>query len=159
MLDSVENGTDASPPAELEGENGATAANDAPGEATSGDWAERCASCHAALHGAYCHACGEKVVGPADYALAGFLRRVLSTLTHLDGSVFRTYYYLVARPGFLTQEHRAGRRKRYLRPLQVFVVVNVVFYLFSVMTGANMLQTQLGAHLYGGSSFFHAGIA
>jgi hypothetical protein len=34
----------------------------------------------------------------------------------------------VFKPGFLTAEYLAGRRVRYARPLQLFVIINVVFF-------------------------------
>jgi len=40
----------------------------------------------------------------------------------------RTFVTLVAHPGLLTREYVCGRRRRYLRPLQVFLMCNALFF-------------------------------
>jgi hypothetical protein len=49
-----------------------------------------CASCHTPLLGRYCHACGERLVGPHDFTLKAYFEHVLEEVTHLDGKVWRT---------------------------------------------------------------------
>ena len=75
-------------------------------------------TCGAALHGPFCHACGERVLDPADLRLPAFLRHVAEGAFDLDSRLWRTFRELFRRPGLLTAEFMAGRRRPYLHPLQ-----------------------------------------
>lgn len=76
----------------------------------------------------YCAECGQAVPTAADYSLRAFVADLVEQLASLDGKAVRTMWALVARPGVLTADHLAGRRGRYLRPLQLFLLVNVVLF-------------------------------
>lgn len=82
-----------------------------------------CPECAAPLVGEYCHHCGEKLPDVHDLTLKHFLHHGLDELTHLDSKIFRTVQALLFRPGFLTVEYLAGRRKRYVLPLRLFLVI------------------------------------
>jgi hypothetical protein len=58
-------------------------------------------------------------------------------VSHADSRLWRTLWYLLARPGFLTREFFAGRRVRYLPPFRLYLVISLVFFLtVSVPDGA-----------------------
>ncbi len=131
----------ASPPAGPEpssGETGASGTPDAPGPAC-------CAHCNTALRGRFCHHCGQRAVAPSDYALTARLKRAFKTLARLDSRALRSLAFLF-RPGFLTQAYLRGHRVPYLRPLQLFVVANVIFYFFAAWTSVNIFRTPLYWH-------------
>ena len=107
-----------------------------------------CVTCHAPLTGKYCAACGEKQPGPDDHRLGHFADEVLESFTHADGKIFHTFGRLVTRPGRLTAEFLAGRRKPYLKPLAVFLVANTLFFLVLPLLGWNTLTTPLALHLH-----------
>jgi len=88
-----------------------------------------CVGCGAAVTGRYCANCGEHTE-PHDYSLTHFVTEVLETAAHVDGRVFSSFRSLVARPGQLTTDYLAGRRKSQLGPVQLFVVCNVIYFLF-----------------------------
>lgn len=106
-----------------------------------------CVSCGAALHGPYCHACGERVVRPADLRLSRFLAEALSGTFDLDSRPWRTLRTLVRRPGRLTADYVRGHRRPYLSPLQTFLLANLVFF-FSLGTigGVDAFTTRLEVH-------------
>lgn len=107
-----------------------------------------CASCGCAFEGRFCPQCGERRLTTADYSLRAFSREALSTITNLDSTVSRSFAALVGRPGLLTREYLAGRRTRYLRPMQLFVFCNVIFFFVQPLTGFNTLTTPLHVHLH-----------
>ncbi len=49
---------------------------------------------------------------------------------HLDSRLLRSLRGLLTRPGFLTAEFIAGRRVPYMKPLPLFFVIALIFYLF-----------------------------
>ncbi|HJX84951.1 MAG TPA: DUF3667 domain-containing protein, partial [Candidatus Angelobacter sp.] len=82
-----------------------------------------CPECGDPLAGKYCHQCGEKPLGPHDLKLSGFLHEGLHELTHFDAKIFSTFRALIFKPGLLTTEYLAGRKRRYVLPLRVFLVI------------------------------------
>ena len=84
---------------------------------------QNCPECAAPLVGEYCHRCGEKLPDAHDLTLKHFLHHGLDELTHFDSKIFRTVRALLFRPGLLTVEYLAGRRKRYVLPLRLFLVI------------------------------------
>ena len=45
-----------------------------------------------------------------------------------DGRMWRTLVPLLCRPGFLTREYLAGRRRRYIRPARLVLVLAIVMF-------------------------------
>lgn len=90
----------------------------------------RCITCNTELQGDYCYKCGEKKIVPAkDNSLLQFIEQALDGLTHLDSKVIKSFWLLFSKPGFLAAEYNKGRRKPYMKPIQLFVVASVLFYL------------------------------
>lgn len=89
--------------------------------ASSAAVAGTCTACGGALLGDFCHACGERRLRPDEMTLRAFARDVASEVGDLDSRAARSLRYLVTRPGFLTAEFVAGRRRAYLGPLKLFI--------------------------------------
>ena len=73
-------------------------------------------------------------------------------MTLLESKALRSLWLVVSKPGFLSNEYFSGRRVRYLKPLQLFVFLNVVYYfsitLFFATTFTTPLDTQLHMNNY-----------
>jgi hypothetical protein len=108
-----------------------------------------CPECGAPIPDRFCTHCGEKRVEARDYSLGRFLGEALNVIASLESPVPRSFLALLFRPGLLTSEYLAGRRKRYLKPLQLFVLCNVIFFFAQPLTGFNTLTTPLSVHLTG----------
>lgn len=108
-----------------------------------------CANCDAPLteDSLYCRRCGERPIQENEYALAFFLKELFHRITHLDGRFFQSIKGIV-KPGFLSQEYFAGRRKAYMRPLQFFLICNVLFFLITGLTKIDTFDYPLIAHVY-----------
>lgn len=93
-----------------------------------------CPNCGEALVGDYCHRCGEKHLESRDLSVRHFLGEAAHELTSIEHSkLSHTLRALLVRPGFLTNEWIAGRRKRYLKPLNLFLgVFAVSLFAYSV---------------------------
>jgi hypothetical protein len=88
----------------------------------------KCTNCYTPLRGPYCFVCGQRNE-PHAHSFWEFLREAAEGLTHADSRVWRTLWALLFRPGFLTVEHRLGRRARYLPPFRLYLVLSVLFFL------------------------------
>ena len=104
-----------------------------------------CRNCGAALSGRYCSACGQRHDTHAP-TVGHFLHETAETLTHVDSRLWRTLWYLLSRPGFLTQEFFAGRRARYLPPIRLYIVISVAcFLLLALMPSSENDSSQNSA--------------
>ena len=108
-----------------------------------------CPDCGEPITERFCTRCGEKRVEARDYSLRHYLGEALNVFANLEAPIPRSLYTLVRRPGLLTAEYLAGRRRRYLKPLQLFVLCNVIFFFTQPLTGFNTLTTPLDIHLNG----------
>lgn len=78
-----------------------------------------CPECGERLLGDFCHRCGEKRPEARDLSVRHFAGDAARELTSLDSKLTRTLLTLMFRPGRLTTEWVAGRRTRYLKPLNL----------------------------------------
>jgi Protein of unknown function (DUF3667) len=94
----------------------------------------RCVSCDAPLAGPYCSRCGERVLEPDALTLRHFLAHTVAhELLHLDGTVWQTLRLLFVRPGQLSLEYAAGRRRPYVNPFRLLLIAIVAY---AVMTAS-----------------------
>ena len=86
-----------------------------------------CRNCGAGAPGSYCPACGQETALALPTA-GVFLREAAGRYVALDGRFARTLFHLLFRPGFLTNEYFAGRRRRYIRPARLFLVLALALF-------------------------------
>jgi len=87
-----------------------------------------CANCHRELGGEYCAACGQRNE-PHLHTVAHFAAEAFESISHADSRLWKTLWYLLSRPGFLTREFFEGKRVRYLPPFRLYLVISVAFFL------------------------------
>lgn len=68
--------------------------------------------------------------------LREFGHEYLHTFVSLEGRLWRTLWLLVSKPGQLTMEFLAGRRRRFVRPLPLYLTLSFVFFLLLAMSSA-----------------------
>lgn len=102
-----------------------------------------CPNCAAALTGRYCADCGQKRIDEHEYSLRHFVAHSLHDLTHLDAKILGSIVPLVATPGLVTRDYLEGRRGRYLRPLQTFIILNVIFFLLASQLGMFRMTSKM----------------
>ncbi len=109
--------------------DGVAAAADAPASPSIDPTAPAhvCRNCGAHATGHYCANCGQetRIALPT---FGTFMREAAGRYVALDGRLWRTLFALVARPGFLTLEYFSGRRRRYIRPARLFLVLYLVLF-------------------------------
>jgi hypothetical protein len=94
---------------------------------------KRCTNCGAEGTDVYCPKCGEKQPDHHDLTVGHVAHEAFHELVHLDSKVFSTLRALLFKPGFLTAEYFAGRKKRYIAPLRLFLTLFALqFIAFSV---------------------------
>ncbi len=89
---------------------------------------EVCANCGAELTGAYCASCGQKRFVDADRRLGRLLQQFVEAATDLDGRFWGSVGALLLQPGRLSRDFIAGRRTRWMSPIALFLLINVVYF-------------------------------
>ncbi|HST51862.1 MAG TPA: DUF3667 domain-containing protein [Pyrinomonadaceae bacterium] len=103
--------------------------------------APACPECRAEFVGDYCHACGEKRPEARDLSIRHFVHDAAKELTSLDSKLYHTLLALLFRPGRLTLEWVAGRRSRYLKPLNLCLAIFAVqIFAFTATKQASMFN-------------------
>ncbi len=108
-----------------------------------------CKSCGNTFTGLYCNLCGEKVILPADRSFRTLMGNILVAITFADNKSLKTMVSVIRHPGFVSGEFADGRTVKYLRPMSLFFVLNLVYFLFPLIQLFNATWvTQLGT-VYG----------
>jgi hypothetical protein len=94
-----------------------------------------CGNCGARLIGPFCAQCGERKLSPDDYSVKHLAEEVLGEFMHFDTKFLRTLKVLLTKPGELSRAYFHGGRSRYTKPLTLFVIINVIFFLVQPHTG------------------------
>jgi len=103
--------------------------------------ARTCRNCDAPAPGEYCAACGQETRLQLPTARV-FMREATGRYFSFDGRMWRTLAALLFRPGFLTREYLLGRRRRYIRPARLFLVLSLaLFAAIRFFAGAPILVT------------------
>jgi hypothetical protein len=97
-----------------------------------------CKNCSQPLLGKFCSNCGEKVYTSHDKSIGHFFEEGVHFITHFDGKFFTTLKTIVTKPGTLSLDYCNGIRKKYFKPLSLFLVVVVLYLLFPKFQGLNM---------------------
>ena len=77
----------------------------------------------------------------------------ISAVTLADNRFLKSLWLTLKNPGFLSKEYANGRRVNYIRPLQMFFVLNLVYFLFPTL---QLFNARLNTQMY---YLFHSPIA
>lgn len=101
-----------------------------------------CANCGTPVQGEFCHVCGQSVHSVLK-PLHGLLEDALDIVSPIDGRVVHTIPPLFMRPGFLTLEYFAGRRKRYVAPFRLmFALCLLAFFVTQIVFDPDVVMDQ-----------------
>lgn len=93
-----------------------------------------CQSCGTELTDKYCPACGEQRISPELRSSGYLLKTFFTELTDLDSKLWLTLKNLLFRPGQIDYDYSIGRRKIYIKPITLFLLINVIFVMFSTLS-------------------------
>ncbi|MEQ9465967.1 MAG: DUF3667 domain-containing protein [Ekhidna sp.] len=114
-----------------------------------------CKSCGTSFSGNYCNQCGEKVIRQEDRKLKHFLGEFINAITFADNKLFRTVKTILIAPGRLSADFVEGKRKKYMKPISIFFLANLIYFLFPVFNTFNTnLHLQMNAF-----PFLHSDLA
>jgi hypothetical protein len=103
-----------------------------------------CKNCETPLEDGFqfCPQCGQKNVElerPFPDLIGAAAREVFD----VDGRAVRTIWTLLRRPGVLTCEFVAGRRRRYMSPVRLYLLISVLFFVLAAwVAGKGVLLSE-----------------
>lgn len=106
-----------------------------------------CPTCDARIAARFCPQCGETEVSPHEYSLRGVSERLFHAFTSIDSKTARSIWALVRHPGLLTVSWMKGVRQVYVRPITLFLVVNVLFFALQSATRETVFSSTLDSHV------------
>ena len=88
-----------------------------------------CQNCGNYLTGPYCSQCGEKKYDKHELSVKHFFSETLESFFHFDNRFFRSLKLLITRPGQLSLNYVQGKRVSFMKPLQLFLVLNLCLFI------------------------------
>jgi Protein of unknown function (DUF3667) len=107
-----------------------------------------CRNCENIFVGKNCNLCGEKVFNEKNLSAAYFFKQIIDFFYHYESKVLRSIKLNFFKPGFITKENINGITIPYAKPIQLFLVVNIIFYLTLHFSGVSDYTPSLGDHYY-----------
>lgn len=103
-----------------------------------------CKNCSHRFSGKFCNNCGEKLYEEDSKSFSHLAEEVFHFFTHLDSKFLKTLKVLFTKPGLVSLEFCEGVRKRYYKPVSLFLVGIIIYLLIPISPGLNMsLQSNL----------------
>lgn len=96
-----------------------------------------CLNCHAALHGAFCHECGQKHAA-GRLSTKALFSQLIEALTDSDGTIWQTLRKLARNPGKVAIDYIEGGRAQFLNPVRFLIAAFTIYFGLMVMTGAQI---------------------
>ncbi len=100
--------------------------------------AGECPNCSTELSGLFCPNCGQRQVD-LDRPLRELGAEAMEAFFSFDARILRTLWPLISRPGFLTVEFMAGRRKRYVHPFKLYFAISVALFIGLAVSGYSVI--------------------
>ncbi|MBW4888676.1 DUF3667 domain-containing protein [Mucilaginibacter sp. HMF5004] len=104
-----------------------------------------CKSCGNTHQENFCPNCGEKKFHPGQLSLKHFVEETFEGFIHFDSKFFYTLKTLITKPGQLSLDYAEGRRIRSMRPVQFFLIINLLF--FFLIMGHNLYSLSLDNYI------------
>jgi len=102
----------------------------------------RCKNCDTPVEASFCPKCGQKNI-ELERPLPELLGEVMREIFDVEGRAIRTLWTLLRRPGVLTTEFLAGRRRLYSPPFRLYLVISVLFFLVAAwVAGQGILLSE-----------------
>ncbi|RZL07875.1 MAG: DUF3667 domain-containing protein, partial [Pedobacter sp.] len=87
-----------------------------------------CLNCGFHVDKHYCSSCGQPNVELKESFWA-FIGHSVAHYFHFDSKFFQTMSPLLTKPGAVTLDYIAGKRARYINPVNLYIFVSIVYFL------------------------------
>lgn len=109
---------------------------------------QSCQHCGHVFKGKVCNLCGEKVFNEKHLSTGHFFHQVIDFFYHFENKVIKTIWLNFIKPGFITAQNLKGIRVPYANPVQLYLVVSLIFYLVVSKVGLRDYIPSAADHHY-----------
>jgi hypothetical protein len=99
---------------------------------------KECQNCGYRDRGNFCSNCGQSFT-----ALNRPLKDILAEvgdIVNLDSRIIRSIFPFLFKPGFLTREYLAGKRKKYMSPFRLYLLMSLLFFFLAQSTSKKITE-------------------
>lgn len=108
-----------------------------------------CKNCAYEYKGRFCCRCGQKVVEPNERTVSHFLGHIFNAFTFVDSKLWNSLKSMIVSPGQMSRDILDGKGKRYMKPVGLFFVGNLIYFLMPIFqTFDTSLYSQMGYMVY-----------
>ncbi|MCZ4408357.1 DUF3667 domain-containing protein [Cryomorphaceae bacterium 1068] len=93
-----------------------------------------CLNCGASIEGNFCSNCGQSMRDNSDRSVGRLFGEFFSSIFFLDNRLLISLWYSFAKPGQMTVEFLAGKRKKFISPISLFLLFNLVYFLVNPLS-------------------------
>lgn len=93
-----------------------------------------CLNCNTALQGKFCYVRGQKQIEPTERTVKYFVTEFLGSAFMLEKNFLRNLWQVLVKPGLLAKDYTEGKRKRYMPPFSIFLLINFFFFIYNPLT-------------------------
>jgi hypothetical protein len=93
-----------------------------------------CLNCSATLTGKFCAMCGQKQLEPQERTFKHFIFQFFGSAFFLENNFLKNLWILLSKPGQLTLDYNEGRRKRWMTPFSIFLLINLIYFLINPLS-------------------------
>ncbi len=101
-----------------------------------------CKNCEFNFEGNYCPSCGQSVV-EVQKPVRHFLKDILDSLLVFDIRILQSLPTLLLKPGKISAEFVAGKRKKYVPPFRFYLIASIVFFFLIGLQTRNLFNTDM----------------
>jgi Protein of unknown function (DUF3667) len=102
-----------------------------------------CRNCGAPVAARYCPECGQET-SLHPLSVLDFAREIASHYVAAEGKLWHTLALLLFQPGRLTVEFLAGRRRRYIAPIRLYLTASFLFFAVAQLNGQFVSASVVG---------------
>lgn len=97
-----------------------------------------CFSCEQPMQGLFCNACGQK---NDNYrrGIFSLIWELITSVTALEGRIWRTWRSLLLQPGRVAREFANGRRSHWSSPIRVYLAMSILVFAFMGITNTHLI--------------------
>jgi hypothetical protein len=97
-----------------------------------------CKNCGNSFKGNFCNTCGEKFYTDNDKSVKHLAEEALHFITHFDTKFFTTIRSVLFKTGIYSLDYAEGKRKKYFKPVSLFLIIVILYLIFPKFKGLNM---------------------
>ena len=98
-----------------------------------------CRNCNTPAPGNYCPACGQETSLHPPH-VGEFIHEFVGHYVAIESTLAQTLWALISKPGRLTVEYLAGRKRRYVLPLKLYLTVSIITFVLMGLLGHTMVD-------------------